>query len=52
MSVFAELFKDWVGILSLLVILFILVMGGYFAWLFVAKSSEPPGGSSAGSGAS
>lgn len=34
------LFGSWMGILSLLVILFILVMAAYFGWVFVKKSGE------------
>ena len=36
------LFSDWTGILSALVILFMLGMGVYFGWLFIGKSGEPP----------
>jgi len=36
------LFSDWTGILTALVIAFMLGMGGYFGWLFIGKSGEPP----------
>lgn len=34
------LFGSWMGILSMFVILFVLGMMGYFAWVFVKKSGE------------
>lgn len=40
MEVFMNLFDDWVGILSLGTILFILGMMVYFVIMFVGKSSH------------
>lgn len=34
--------SDWTGILTTLVIAFMLGMGGYFGWLFIGKSGEGP----------
>lgn len=36
------LFSDWTGILSALVILFMLGMGVYFGWLFIGSSGDGP----------
>lgn len=41
MELLAELFSDWVGILSFGVIAFIFVMGGFFLWFFLKRSSDP-----------
>jgi len=41
MELFAELFSDWVGILSFLVIAFILGMAGFFAYIIIKKSADP-----------
>lgn len=41
MELFENLFSDWVGILSFGVIMFILVMGAFFLWLFLSKSGDP-----------
>jgi len=35
MELWAELFSDWVGILSFSVIAFVLVMGVYYMWFFL-----------------
>lgn len=35
MEVFLNLFDDWVGILSLITVLTILVMSAYFTFLFM-----------------
>lgn len=40
MSLWGELFGSWIGILSLLVILFMLGMVGFFTWFFIGKSKE------------
>lgn len=34
------LFGSWMGILTLVVIAFMLVMMGYLGWVFVKKSGE------------
>jgi len=34
MFLLKELMSDWVGLLSLITILAVLVMGAYYAWLF------------------
>lgn len=34
------LFGSWMGLLTIIVILFMLVMMGYLSWLFVKKSGE------------
>lgn len=34
------LFGSWMGVLTIIVILFMLVMMGYLGWLFVKKSRE------------
>lgn len=41
-GLFKELFNNPFGFMSLLVILFILGMAGYFTWLFIKKSGETP----------
>lgn len=40
MEVFANLFDDWVGILSLGTIAFILLMAVFFIFYFLGKSSN------------
>lgn len=40
MPLLKELLSDWVGVLSLITILAVLVMAGYYAWLFSRKASE------------
>lgn len=40
MPLLKELLSDWVGLLSLMTILAVLVMAGYYAWLFSHKASE------------
>lgn len=35
MSLWGELFSDWVGILSFLVILFMIGMATWFSWYFI-----------------
>ncbi len=42
MDLWAELFGDWVGILSFLVIAFVIGMAAFFFGLFVGKSSDRP----------
>ena len=42
MELWSELFSDWVGILSFLVIAFIIGMAAFFLVWFMAKSHEPP----------
>ncbi|MGH1358866.1 MAG: DUF3149 domain-containing protein [Burkholderiaceae bacterium] len=42
MELWAELFSDWVGVLSFFVLAFILVMGAWFTWYFVSNMSQPP----------
>lgn len=39
MELFAELFSDWVGILSFSVIALVLVIGAFYIWFFLGKSS-------------
>lgn len=34
------LFGSWMGLLTIVVILFMLVMMGYLGWLFIKKSGE------------
>lgn len=34
------LFGSWMGILTIIIIVFMLVMMSYLAWLFVKKSGE------------
>lgn len=41
MELFAELFSDWVGILSFGVIAFVLVMAVFFIWYFMKESGNP-----------
>ncbi|MCU7959118.1 MAG: DUF3149 domain-containing protein [gamma proteobacterium symbiont of Bathyaustriella thionipta] len=41
MELFAELFSDWVGVLSFLVIAFILAMMVFFVRLIIRKSADP-----------
>ncbi|MBU3694192.1 MAG: DUF3149 domain-containing protein [Rhodocyclaceae bacterium] len=40
MPLLKELMSDWVGLLSLITILAVLAMAGYYAWLFSRKVSE------------
>ncbi len=42
MELWGQLFGDWVGILSFLVIAFIIGMFGFFLIMFVGKSGEKP----------
>jgi len=42
MVLLKELFTTDIGLLSIGVIAFVLVMGGYFGYLFVKKSGEQP----------
>ena len=39
-AIFFDLFNDWVGILSLLTVLFIIAMSIYFAFLFHGDIDE------------
>lgn len=41
MELWAELFSDWVGILSFGVIAFMLVIGAFHLWYFLSKSADP-----------
>ena len=41
MEVFKDLLNDWVGILSLGVIAFVILIAFYFIFLFVGKSGHP-----------
>ncbi len=41
MELFMNLFSDWVGLLSLGTIAFILCMAAYFIYMFMSKSSNP-----------
>jgi len=41
MELFMALFSDWVGLLSLGTIVFILFMAAYFVYIFVVKSADP-----------
>lgn len=41
MELFAELFSDWVGILSFGVIAFIILIGIFFLVFFMSQSSDP-----------
>ncbi|WGZ95639.1 MAG: DUF3149 domain-containing protein [Candidatus Thiothrix putei] len=34
------LFGSWMGVLTIIVILFMLVMMGYLGWVFIKKSGE------------
>jgi len=40
MEIFLDLFNDWVGILSLVTVLFIIIMSVYFAFLFHGDIDE------------
>ncbi len=40
MLLLRELLSDWVGILSLATILAVIVMAGYYGWLFMHKVDE------------
>ena len=40
MELWAELFSDWVGILSFGVIAFVILMGLFFTVMFLGKSSK------------
>jgi len=40
MVLLKELLSDWVGLLSLITILAVLAMAGYYAWLFSRKVEE------------
>lgn len=40
MPLLKELLSDWVGLLSLITILAVLLMAGYYAWLFSHKAGE------------
>jgi hypothetical protein len=42
MELWSELFSDWVGILSFLVIAFIIGMAAFFLAMFVGKSGDGP----------
>jgi hypothetical protein len=44
MELWAELFSDWVGILSFGVIAFIILMAIFFAVFFMTRSSGPDDG--------
>lgn len=41
MDLFMDLFSDWVGLLSIGTIAFILCMAAYFIYIFIAKSADP-----------
>lgn len=41
MELFANLFSDWVGILSFGVIAFVIVMAIFFLIVFMSKSGDP-----------
>ena len=41
MELFMDLFSDWVGLLSLGTIVFILGIAAYFVYMFIAKSADP-----------
>lgn len=41
MELFMDLFSDWVGLLSLGTIAFIICMAIYFVYMFIAKSGNP-----------
>jgi hypothetical protein len=41
MELWAELFSDWVGILSFGVIAFIIVMAIFFFFFFMGRSGDP-----------
>ncbi len=40
MVLLKELLSDWVGLLSLITILAVVAMAGYYAWLFGRKVDE------------
>ena len=40
MALLKELLSDWVGLLSLITILAVMVMAGYYAWLFTHKVEQ------------
>ena len=40
MLLLKNLMSDWVGLLSLITILAVVVMAGYYAWLFGRKVDE------------
>ncbi len=40
MGLWGELFGSWIGVLSLLVILFMLGMAGFFTWFVMGKMKE------------
>jgi len=40
MDLLKELLSDWVGLLSLITILAVVAMAGYYAWLFSRKVDE------------
>lgn len=40
MELWAELFSDWVGILSFGVIAFVLVIAAFFIWYFMSQSGN------------
>jgi len=42
MELWAELFSDWVGIASFLVIAFIIGMAFFFLAMFIGKSGDGP----------
>ncbi|NVK21311.1 MAG: DUF3149 domain-containing protein [Kangiellaceae bacterium] len=42
MEIIKELFSNPFGIMSAIVIFVMLGMAGYFVWLFIKKSGEPP----------
>lgn len=42
MELWSELFSDWVGLLSFLVIAFMVGMVAFFIAMFVGKSHEDP----------
>jgi NADH:ubiquinone oxidoreductase subunit 3 (subunit A) len=44
MELWSELFSDWVGILSFLVIAFIIGMAAFFLSFFMGKSHQDPKG--------
>lgn len=40
MALLRELFSDWVGVLSLITILAVIVMAVYYGWLFMHNVDE------------
>jgi hypothetical protein len=48
MPLLKELMSDWVGLLSLITILTVVLMAGYYAWLFSRKVEEDAHAHSAG----